>query len=327
MSLNKLFFKSTFLLLLAAFLVGCDTGANVTTGTDASGQSEVEGAVEDEAVLETDDTVIEDEVVEADDANGQSEVEGAVEDEVALETDDVAEDEIAQGTDNVTAEEVAENTEDLIGQTVTIRSDALASVEPYTFTVADDEFFDGDEIVVVNASGEVFELPQDNTEVQVTGEVAQFVIADLESEYDLDFDPDLYVDYEDSPAIIAESLAIAPEPGEITEDPSQYYGQTLAVTGEIEQMYGMNTFTLDEDELFGANDLLVVVPNSNEMVEEGETVAVTGELRSFVLADLERDYDLTWDLDMQEEIEAEYTEKPVLVVDRIYDSAIPEGIK
>ena len=322
MSLNKLFSKSTFLLLLAAFLVGCDTGANVTTGTDATGQSEVEGAVEDEAVLETDDTA-EDEVVGTDDASGQSEVEGAVEDEAVLETDDTAEDEVAQTTENVTTEEVAENTEELIGQTVTIRSNALEVVEPSVFTVADNEFFDGEEILIVNASGEVFELPEDDTEVQVTGEVTQFVVADIESNYDLDLDPDLYTEYEDRPAIIAQSLAIAPEPGEITEDPTQYYGQTLAVTGEVEQMYGMNTFTLDEEELFGGNDLLVVVPNAEEMVEEGETVAVTGELRSFTLVDLERDYDLTWDLDVQEEIEAEYTEKPVLVVDSIYDSAIP----
>lgn len=294
MSLNKLFSKSTFLLLAAAFLVGCDTGTNVTTDTDATGQSEVEGAVEDEAVLETEDTVVEDEV--------------------------------AQTTENVTTEEVAENTEELIGQTVTIRSNALEVVEPSIFTVADNEFFGGEEILIVNASGEVFELPQDDTEVQVTGEVAQFVIADIESDYDLDLDPDLYAEYEDRPAMIAESLAIAPEPGEITEDPAQYYGQALAVTGEVEQMYGMNTFTLDEDELFGGNDLLVVVPNSDEMVEEGETVAVTGELRSFVIADLERDYDLTWDLDVQEEIEAEYSQKPVLVVDSIYPQAEDEGL-
>ena len=289
MNLHKLFSKSTFLLLLAVFLVGCDTGTNVTTGTDATGQTEVEGAVEDEAVLE--------------------------------------EDAVSQAEENVTTEEVADNTEELIGQTVTIRSDALEVVEPFTFTVADNQFFNGEDILVVNASGEVFELPQDDAEVQVTGEVAQFVIADLESTYDFDFDPDLYTDYEDRPAIIAESLAIAPEPGEITEDPAQYYGQILAVTGEVEEVYGMNTFTLDEEELFGSDDLLVVVPNAEEMVLDGETVAVTGELRSFVIADLERDYDLTWDLEVQEQIEAEYTERPVLVVDRIYDSAIPEPVK
>lgn len=48
-------------------------------------------------------------------------------------------------------------------------------------------------------------------------------------------------------------------------------------------------------------------------------------LRPFVKAEFERDYDLTWDLDLQEELEAEYSEKPVLVVDSIY-SAKDEGL-
>ena len=57
----------------------------------------------------------------------------------------------------------------------------------------------------------------------------QLVIADLEREYNLDLDPELYVDYEDRPALIAESMAFSPDPEEITEEPEQYYGQPIAV--------------------------------------------------------------------------------------------------
>ena len=250
------------------------------------------------------------------DATGQSE------DNIALE-----EDAVSQAEENVTTEEVAEDTDQLLGQTVTIRSDALEIIEPATFLISDQEFFGGEDIVVVNASGEVFELPEDDTEVQITGKVTRFVQANVESIYDLDLDPDLYVDYTDRPAIIAESLALAPEPGEIAEDPTQYYGETLAVTGEVEEMYGVNTFTLDDDELFGGEELLVVVPNIAEVISDGETVAVTGELRSFVIADLETDYDLTWDLDVQEQLEVEYADRPVLVADQVYSSAIPGAAK
>ena len=291
MNLNKLISRSTFLLLVAVFLVSCDRGSNVTSGVDATGQSEVEGAVEDETPLE----------------------EGT-----------------SQEEENVTTEEVAEETDKLIGQTVTIRSDALETVEPYTFTVADQELFGGENIIVVNASGEVFDLPEDDTEVQVTGEVAKFVVADIDSNYGLDLNPDLYTEYSDRPAIIAQSLAPAPEPGEIAQDPTQYYGQTLAVTGEVEDIYDPSTFTLDEDELFGGEDLLVVVPNSTNstvVIKDDETVAVTGVLQAFTVADLEKDHDLTWDLDVQEQVEAEYSQRPVLVVDKIYPSAIPEGAK
>ena len=234
---------------------------------------------------------------------------------------------LTETEENVTTEEVAENTDELIGQTVTIRSNALETIEPEIFTVADQEFFGGEDIVVVNASGDIVELPEDDTELQITGEVTEFVLADIESAYDLDLDPDLYVDYTDRPAIIAQSIALAPEPGEIAADPTQYYGQTLAVTGEVEDTYNEGVFTLDEDELFGGEDLLVVVVNPTEIVEDGETVAVTGELRSFVVADIERDYGLTWDAGVGEELEAEYSERPVLVADRVYPSAIPEILK
>lgn len=235
---------------------------------------------------------------------------------------------VTQAEENVTTEEVAEDTDELIGQTVTIRSNALETIEPSTFVVSDQEFFGGEDIIVVNASGETFELPtEDDTEVQVTGEVTEFVLADIESAYDLDLDPDLYVDYTDRPAIIAQSLALAPEPGEIAADPTQYYGQTLAVTGEVENIYGDGVFTLDEEELFGGEDLLVLSLDSTEAVQDGETVATTGELRSFVVADLERDYNLTWDAGIQEELEAEYSERPVLVVNDVYPSAIPGTVK
>lgn len=289
MNFIKLLSKPALLLLISITFAACDAETNANSGVDATGQSEVEGAVEEEPVVD---------------------------------------DNISQAEENVTTEEVAEDTEDLIGQTVTIRSDALEVIEPASFTVADQEFFGGEDILVLNASGEVFTLPEGDTEVQVTGEVVQFVYSDIESAYDFDLDPDLYVDYEDQPAIIAESLAPAPEPGEIAEDPTQYYGETLAVAGEIETVYGENTFTLDDDELLGGEELLVVVTNPTEApIIDGETVATTGELRSFVIADLETDYDLTWDLDVQEQLEVEYSDRPVLVVEQVYPSAIPSVAK
>lgn len=234
---------------------------------------------------------------------------------------------------NVTTEEVTDNTNELIGQTVTIRSEPIREVAPNTFTISDQQFFGSEPILVVNASGEPFVFPEDDdTEVQVTGEVRKLVVADLNREYDLDLDPDLYVDYQDRPAIIAQAIAPAPEPGEITEDPKEYYGRTLAATGEIDTVYSPNAFTLNDEDFFSGEDLLVIVANPKNAetaaeINEGETVAVTGELQPFVVADLERDYDLTWDLETQRTLEAEYKTKPILVVDNVYKSAIPEAAK
>ena len=237
----------------------------------------------------------------------------------------------AAETGNVTTEEVANNTNALIGKTVTVRSEPVKRISPNTFTVSDKDFFGSETILVVNASGQPVVLPEDDIEVQVTGKVAKFVVADIEKDYDfLDLDPELYVEYEGKPAIIAQSIAPAPEPGEITENPNKYYGRTLAVAGEVEDIVGPNAFTLDEDELIGASDLLVLVANpksANTAVKDGEYVAVTGVLRSFVVADIERDYDLTWDLNLQKQLEVEYKEKPVLIVQGVYPSAVPPTTK
>lgn len=77
---------------------------------------------------------------------------------------------------------------------------------------------------------------------------------------------------------------------------------------------------MDEEQLFGANDLLVIgVPITT--VLDDKTATVTGKLRPFTLAEFERDYDLTWDLDVKKNLEAEYSEKPVFVADGTYPNA------
>ncbi|WP_017300420.1 hypothetical protein [Nodosilinea nodulosa] len=252
--------------------------------------------------------------------------------------DNMPQTETSDGSTNVQTEEITKNTEGYIGQTVTIRSEPLEKVGDNSFTVSDERFFSNQPILVINASGEPMVLPEeDDVEVQVTGEVRNFVLADVDREFNLTLDPAVYQDYENQPAIIAQSIALAPEPGEITQDPEQYYGKTLAVTGEVKDIQSNAAFTLDEDKLLGANDLLVVYaspktgaqPSTTEAqlpaVTDGEQVAVTGVLRSFVVSDFERDYNLTWDLDVQRQLEAEYSNKPVLVATDVYPSAIPEA--
>lgn len=244
--------------------------------------------------------------------------------------------EVSDGSTNVQTEEVAGNTEGYIGQIVTIRSEPIEAVGDNSFTVSDERFLASEPILVINATGTPMALPEeDGLEVQVTGEVRNFVISEVDQEFDLTLDPATYEDYEDQPVIIAQSITLAPKPGEITADPEQYYGQTLAVTGEVEDIQGETTFTLDEDRLLGTDDLLVVYAqpkagaSSPEVappptITDDEQVAVTGVLRPFIISELERDYDLTWDAGVQQQLEKDYSERPVLIATEIYQSAIPE---
>ncbi|MEG3938112.1 hypothetical protein QT995_08110 [Microcoleus sp. S36b_A3] len=229
------------------------------------------------------------------------------------------------GSVATTTENVVDNTAQLLGKTVTIRSEPVKKLGPSTFTVSDQEFFGSEPILVVNATGKPFVLPAESgQEVQVTGTVRNFVLADIEREYKLGLEPNLYADYESKPAIVAQSMALAPTPGELTSDPKKYYGKTLAVSGEVEDIKSPNSFTLDEDKLIGGEDLLVIHTVPQPSVKEGEKVAVTGVLRQFVVADLDREYDLQWDLTLKQKLEAEYTNKPVLVATGVYPSAIPD---
>ena len=113
---------------------------------------------------------------------------------------------------------------------------------------------------------------------------------------------------------------------EVSEDPEGYYNLEIALEGEVDEIRNDYAFTLKEDQLIGGDDLLIINASGEPIPEADEKVVVTGMVRPYVKADFERDYDLTWDLDVQEEIEAEYTEKPVLVVDSIYPSAEDEGL-
>ncbi|MEO1430248.1 MAG: hypothetical protein AAFV71_14525 [Cyanobacteria bacterium J06633_8] len=234
-----------------------------------------------------------------------------------------------QQAENVSAKEVTGKTDKLIGKSVTIRSNAINKISPTTFAVADDKFFGGD-ILVVNAAGEAQELPED-TELQITGEVKKFASADFNNEYKLKLNSKDYEKFEGKPAIVAQSIALAPKAGEITTSPDGYYNKVIAVPGKIENVTGEDAFTLDEEKLIGAEDLLVLVPDNKEVasykknVKQGETVVATGTLEKFVVTDLEKEYGFTWDDGVKAKLEAEYKEKPVLVVNSIYPSALPNS--
>lgn len=226
-----------------------------------------------------------------------------------------------EAADNVSTEEIAAGAEGLIGETVSVRSEVEEVVDEAAFLLEDDRLFGGEDILVINA-GEPIVLPEgDDTQVQVTGEVQQFIIADFEAEYGVTLDPTLYADYEERPVVIAQSVALSPDPGDITQNPELYYNQRIAVQGEIEEKLSPQTFTLDEEKLFGAEDLLVFSDMMSPEAQDGEEVVVTGILRPYIKAEFDTEYD--YDLgNVAESIEAEYSEKPVFVADEVYPSAM-----
>jgi uncharacterized protein YdeI (BOF family) len=222
---------------------------------------------------------------------------------------------------NVQVGDLTGNIEDYLGQTVSVRGDAVETVGENAFIIRDDRLFGGEEVVVFNATGAPLVLPRGGAteRLQVSGQVREVLIDELGQQYGLTLDEETYGQYENSPAIIAESVALAPEPGEITDNPEAFFNQTVAVQGAVGEQLDQDTFTITQDQLFGGADVLVIgaAPGAANL-QGAEEVVITGVLRPFVVEELERDYDLTWDQGLRQNIEAEYSQEPVLVAEQVY---------
>jgi hypothetical protein len=222
----------------------------------------------------------------------------------------------------VSTYEIQNDTEDFVGENVTIRSEPVQQVGLSSFTVGNNQLLRDDEpIVVINASGEPFDLPRNrDIKVQVTGEVRELNIPVVERDYGLDLEEEYFVDYVDKPAVIARRILLAPTPSQITRNPARFTGRQLAVRAKVEDIQSPVLFTLDEDELIGGGDLLVFLTSPpKDTIKQGETVMVVGQVRPFVVRDIERDYNITWDLRVRRQLEAEFANKPIFIADAIYE--------
>jgi hypothetical protein len=100
---------------------------------------------------------------------------------------------------------------------------------------------------------------------------------------------------------------------QVEENTQQLVGQTVTLRGEVEEVYGPDSFRLQDDQVFGSDNVLVINANPAVPIGEDAEVQVVGEVRNFVVAEFERDYDLQWDATVRQNLEAEYQNKPVVV--------------
>lgn len=103
---------------------------------------------------------------------------------------------------------------------------------------------------------------------------------------------------------------------QLEDNPRQYIAKTITVDAEVEEVYGPRLFTIDEPNWGDlAGEIFVFVPSTlAALVRENDRVMITGTVKPFVRADVEREWG--W-LEMNPEIEVEFTKKPVLVASHI----------
>lgn len=229
----------------------------------------------------------------------------------------------SQEAQKILQNQLSQSTDEFIGQTVSLRGEVKTIIEKTSFLLEDERVFGGKDVLIINGGEPVVLLDGDESDLEVVGIVHQLILADLEKDYGIKLDHDLYAEYENRPAIVAQSIVLAPGPGELTQNPEKYYGQRIALAGEVDQILAPMAFTLDEEQFFGGEDLLVISPATPIQAAVEEEVVVTGILRPYHEEVFAQDYTLNWDNSVQQKIDAEYTEKPVFVADDLYSPAAP----
>ena len=109
---------------------------------------------------------------------------------------------------------------------------------------------------------------------------------------------------------------------QVTEEPMRFIGKRVMISGEVGKVYDPRAFELEGEGIWWDDGMLVLtrapISISGEMLSEDDEVTVAGVVSKLTVVDVERD--IGWDL--QEELEVEFRDKPVLVADTISVSDI-----
>jgi hypothetical protein len=232
----------------------------------------------------------------------------------------------------ISASKLARNAKDLYGQTVTVSAEVEDVLDAHSFTLDEDAVFAGPDVLVLLPTGSAMSLRHDQKVVvtgRVRPYVMAELKHDYDwfDEGHL-LNRETKVEYEKRPVLVATSVRSADgrdlvsgsarmtddsdaatestrpmrprhdapdvmiSATTLVKDPKAYYGQTVTVQAEVEDVLSANAFTLDEDAVFKGPDVLVLVPAAvASSLAHDQKVTVTGTVRPWVVADLDRDYD------------------------------------
>lgn len=121
-------------------------------------------------------------------------------------------------------------------------------------------------------------------------------------------------------ALAAEAVEI----DEIVDDPDDYYGKKVTIRGSVSDVLGEQMFRVREHGVIDIDDTLLVMhpkraKNSGAWVSDASNVRVTGTVRKFNRADLEREYGFSfgdWGITDDGWFD-DHDAKPVLVIDSV----------
>ncbi len=108
-----------------------------------------------------------------------------------------------------------------LGRTVTVSANVNRIIEPNKAFVTGDDIVDNNLLVVVTPKVKDAPMLAEGDDVLVVGKVINFVSSDIESTYEpFDLDNDLYGDYDDDQAILAQTIIKAPAADGMRDQPA-----------------------------------------------------------------------------------------------------------
>lgn len=192
----------------------------------------------------------------------------------------------------------------LIGKTVTVSGEVEEVISPKAFIIEGDRLFNDPELLILNLSSSPI---VNDSNIQVTGTVRQFSKTEIENQFDLKLTQELEVEFRGKPVLMATAVTLTPQPGEVAEEPAPFIGKNVTLSGKVAKVIAPNAFTLDDEELIGGKELLVI--GATGAIDEGKTVRVRSSIRKFVAAEIERDLDIK----LQPGLKAKYEGRTVAI--------------
>lgn len=205
---------------------------------------------------------------------------------------------------------------DQMGESFYFHGQFQAQFSDALFIVREDEDRGWGDVLVLNRSDRAFQVPADvATPLWIYGTVEELTETELQENEVPEAE---WADYEGNPVMVAERITLVPPPDELVENADAFLDQHVTVYGEVEPVAADNTFILQDPQLFGGKGIILIQGANADLdaVVGSEKAVVSGVLRPYVIADLKQDYDLPWELDLQERLEADFEESPVIVVDQ-----------
>ncbi len=219
----------------------------------------------------------------------------------------------------VTVGEVVANVDAYLGQEVSVAGDVDDMLGPHAFTIEDDSVLTHAELPILierplaGAAGCPLGVgPLEDggrllpSHVLVTGTVRQFDPAALDGWLGLDPGDARREEWSGRPVLVAHSIVPRPVSlgwqaatvDAVARPPDLYLGRDVTVRGVVYEAVGQRAFVLEDDDLLLDEELLVVA--ADPLLDRdgrplaigtlvGRRVWVTGTVRPFALADVERE--------------------------------------